>query len=150
MSLTFRVLWLLISIFLTHAYPEQRKVLQQPTFHIEKDPRKPLWRNVTSQQVFSLKTNRIRTQWHDNLSLLKRGAPDAVSIHVDPHHLFAWTPMKLGGQFNPPIRRNIADASHGNSAAAGPNAGYWINPIVTTPPPPHRNYSGSINWYANI
>ncbi|KAG7004610.1 hypothetical protein G7Y79_00024g055600 [Physcia stellaris] len=98
MSLTFRVLWLLISISVTHAYPNQRNVLQQPTFHIEKDPRKPLWRNVTSQQVFSLKTNRIRTQWHDNLSLLKRGAPDAVSIHVDPHHLFAWTPIKLGVQ----------------------------------------------------
>lgn len=146
MSISFQVLWLLISIVFALAYPNQKKVLQQPalqpTFRIENDPKKPLWHNVTSQQVFSLKTNRIRTQWHDSPSLLQRRAPDAVSIHVDPHHLFAWTPLKLGGQSNPHLRRNIADKSHGNSAAAGPNAGHRINPIVTTP---HHICSGTMN-----
>ncbi len=52
------------------------------------------------QRTFSLQTNRKTLLWRNATSRLgRRNAPDAASMHVDPNHISAWSPIKLGGSY---------------------------------------------------
>ena len=90
-------LWLFITVSFIYAFPSQRELSEQHTLRLGSYLKEPPWRNTTTRQRCSLKTERVRPLWHKSSSQLQQRNPDAVSIHVDPNHLWAWTPIKLGG-----------------------------------------------------
>jgi len=76
-----RVIWFLIMSFITLVLSDRVIAHEQQAFSLRSNRSRPLWRNTTSQ--------------------LSRRNPDAVSFHVDPNHNYAWTPVQLGGLYNP-------------------------------------------------
>lgn len=59
---------------------------------------KSIPRSAPGSQTFSLETTRQRPLWRNSTSRLHRRNPDAVSIHADANHNYAWTPIQLGGR----------------------------------------------------
>ena len=96
MSRFHRIFWLFIAVSV-YAFPSQRELSEQQSLRLGPYAKQPLWHNATAKQRCSIKTERVRPLWHKSSSQLQRRNPDAVSIHVDPNHLWAWTPIKLGG-----------------------------------------------------
>ena len=97
MSRFHQTVWLFITLSVIYAFPSQRELNEQQSLRLGSDLKEPFWRNVTTRQKCSVKTTRVRPLWHKSSSQLQQRNPDAVSIHVDPSHLWAWTPIKLGG-----------------------------------------------------
>lgn len=54
-------------------------------------------RTTEESKWLSLKTERPISTRYKGRSLVRRTNGDAVSIHVDANHMFAWTPVTLGG-----------------------------------------------------
>lgn len=93
-----QTLSLFITVSVIYAFPSQRELSEQQLLHLGSDSKEPPWRNTTTRHTCSIETARVRPLWHKSSSQLQQRNPDAVSIHVDPNHLWAWTPIKLGGQ----------------------------------------------------
>jgi len=73
-----RAVLFLFPFAIASATPNRQAPHKRQTFSLQSNRKEPLWRNATSR-------------------LGRRDAPDAVSMHVDPNHISAWSPIQLGG-----------------------------------------------------
>lgn len=95
MSRLYQILWVLITISIALSLPNHKVAREQQVFSItttKLSERTPLGR-----QSLKVENGQQRPMWRNTTSQLFRRNPDAISLHVDPDHQFAWTPIQLGG-----------------------------------------------------
>ena len=80
MARLLQVISLLSSFAIAFAIPNRKVPYKERTFSLQTNRKGPLGSNATSQ-------------------LGRRNASDAVSMHVDPSHVSAWSPIQLGGSY---------------------------------------------------
>ena len=99
MNWIYQTIWAFIAFTNAFAKPHPKPEQGQKIFRIKTT--KSNQRTPSGRQAFKIQNDKKAPLWHNTTSKLYRRDPDAISLHVDANHMFAWTPIQLGGLFAP-------------------------------------------------